>query len=168
LSILLNLVLIKLKLKRERELKKSKLILVYILIPLLLIQFVPVDRENPPVDESITLTAPPEIIAILKNSCYDCHSNETEWPFYSYIAPVSWLVERDVEFGRDDLNFSEWNKMTENDREHAKEEIIEEISRDTMPMPIYIVTHPSASLSVENKLALKNWLTGRETKMHTH
>ena len=148
--------------------KKIKLILIYILIPILLIQFVPIDRENPHVHKDLTFIAPPEVISILKNSCYDCHSNETVWPFYSYIAPVSWLVERDVEFGREDLNFSEWNKMTENDIEHAKEEIIEEISRDTMPMPIYLVTHPSARLSADDKLLLKNWLTGRETKMLTH
>ncbi|MDA3860574.1 MAG: heme-binding domain-containing protein [Melioribacteraceae bacterium] len=131
-------------------------------IPLLLIQFVPVNRENPPIDENLTLTAPPQIKSILKNSCYDCHSNETEWPFYSYIAPVSWLVSRDVKFGREDLNFSEWNKMTESKRNHKKEEIVEEISRDTMPMPIYLITHPSASLSNEEKLLLKNWLTGRD------
>ncbi len=142
--------------------KKIKLVLIYIFVPFLLIQFVPVDRENPTLDKSLTLTAPPKVISILKNSCYDCHSNETEWPFYSYIAPVSWLVERDVEFGRDDLNFSKWNKMTENDKEITKEEIIEEISRDTMPMPIYLVTHPSASLSYDDKLLLKNWATGRE------
>jgi hypothetical protein len=142
--------------------KKIKLVLIYIFVPVLLIQLVPVDRENPIMDKSLTLTAPPEVISILRNSCYDCHSNETEWPFYSYIAPVSWLVERDVEFGRDDLNFSKWNKMTENDKEITKEEIIEEISRDTMPMPIYLVTHPSASLSYDDKLLLKNWATGRE------
>ena len=148
--------------------KKRKLILIYILIPILLIQFVPVDRENPPVHKDLTFIAPPEVISILKKSCYDCHSNETEWPFYSYIAPVSWLVERDVEFGRDDLNFSEWNKMTENDKEYTKEEIIEEISRDTMPMPIYLITHSSARLSADDKLLLKNWLTGRDTKMLSH
>ena len=142
--------------------KKIKLVLIYIFVPFLLIQFVPVNRENPIIDKGLTLTAPPEVISILKSSCYDCHSNETEWPFYSYIAPVSWLVERDVEFGRDDLNFSKWNKMTENDKEITKEEIIEEISRDTMPMPIYLVTHPSASLSYDDKLLLKNWATGRE------
>ncbi len=147
--------------------KKLKLFLIYILTPFLLIQFVPVDRKNPNVAKELTLTAPPEVISILKKSCYDCHSNETEWPFYSYIAPISWLVERDVEFGREDLNFSEWNKMTKNDKEITKEEIVEEISRDTMPMPIYLVTHPSASLSYKDKLVLKNWATGRKTELPT-
>jgi Haem-binding domain len=145
-------------------LKKTKKILLYVLLPLLLVQFIPVDRENPSVDKMLALSAPQDVSFILTTSCYDCHSNETNWPFYSYIAPVSWLVSRDVKSGREDLNFSEWNKMTENDKKKAKEEIIEEISRDTMPMPIYLVTHPSASLSREDKLLLKNWLSGRKTE----
>ena len=141
--------------------KKTTKILLFALIPIILIQFVPVDRENPPVDNNLAFSAPDEVMAILKNSCYDCHSNETVWPNYSYIAPVSWLVAKDVKSGRHDLNFSEWNKMSEEEREHKKEEIIEEISRDTMPLPIYLITHSSASLSNDQKLILKNWLTGR-------
>lgn len=148
--------------------KKKSIILVSVIVPLLLIQFITVEKKNPPIDSSLELSAPPEVMSILKNSCYDCHSNETKWPFYSSIAPVSWLVARDVEFGRDDLNFSEWENLSEGDKDHAKKEIIEEISRETMPIPIYIFTHPSASLSKEDKLLLKNWLTGRETKMLSH
>lgn len=142
--------------------KKIKLILLYIFIPFLLIQLIPIDRENPPIDISNTLDAPSEVMTVLKNSCYDCHSNETNWPFYSYIAPISWLVYRDVKFGREDLNFSEWNNLTDEKREHKKEEIIEEISRETMPMPIYLLTHPSASLNSNDKILIKNWLTGRK------
>ena len=144
--------------------KRIKIIFLSVMIPFLLIQFITVEKENHPIDNKMTLTAPPEVMSILKNSCYDCHSNETEWPFYSYIAPVSWLVYRDVKFGREDLNFSEWNLIEEKDKSKRKEEIIEEISRDTMPIPIYVITHPSASLSAEDKLLLKNWLTGRETE----
>ena len=153
--------------KVERSLKKAYIISLSVLIPFLLIQFITVEKENPPVDNTLTLTAPPKVMSILKNSCYDCHSNETVWPFYSHVAPISWIVYRDVKFGRDDLNFSEWNKMEEKDKNHKREEIIEEISRDTMPIPIYLIAHPSASLSANDKLLLKNWLTGRETKKIT-
>jgi len=148
-------------------LKKAYIITLSILIPFLLIQFITVEKENPPVDNTIALIAPPKVMSVLKNSCYDCHSNETEWPFYSYIAPVSWIVYRDVKFGRDDLNFSEWNNLSEIEKDKTKDEIIEEISRNTMPVPIYLITHPSASLSADDKLLLKNWLTGRETKKIT-
>lgn len=143
--------------------KKIKLVLLYVLVPFLLIQLIPIDRENPPIDNSKSLVAPTKVMSVLKNSCYDCHSNETEWPFYSYIAPVSWLVHRDVKSGREELNFSEWNNLSDDKREHKKEEIIEEISRETMPLPIYLLTHPSASLDNNDKLLIKNWLTGRET-----
>lgn len=147
--------------------KKIKTILLYVLVPFILIQLIPVNRENPPVDSSLVLKVPANVETILKNSCYDCHSNETVWPVYSYIAPVSWLVTRDVKFGREELNFSEWNKMSEEKMAHKKEEIIEEISRETMPMPIYLITHPTASLSNEDKLVIKNWLTGRQTELTT-
>ena len=131
------------------------------LIPIILIQFIPVNRNNPPVDNNLAISAPQNVEAILKNSCYDCHSNETVWPVYSYIAPISWLVAKDVKNGREELNFSEWNKLDESKMEKKKKEIIEEISRDTMPMPIYLITHSTAKLSEEDKLLLKNWLTGR-------
>jgi hypothetical protein len=148
-------------------LKRTKIILLSVIIPFLLIQFITVEKKNPPVDNTIALTAPPKVMSILKNSCYDCHSNETEWPLYSYIAPVSWLVYRDVKFGRDDLNFSEWNNLSEKEKDKTKDEIIEEISRNTMPVPIYLITHPSASLSADDKLLIKNWLTGRKTEKIT-
>jgi len=142
-------------------LKKKSKTLLYVLIPIILIQFIPVNRNNPPVDNNLAISAPQNVEAILKNSCYDCHSNETVWPVYSYIAPISWLVAKDVKNGREELNFSEWNKLDESKMEKKKKEIIEEISRDTMPMPIYLITHSTAKLSEEDKLLLKNWLTGR-------
>ena len=141
-----------------RTINKLWLIIICILI---LIQFIPVNRENPQIDINLAISAPDKVMKILKNSCYDCHSNETLWPAYSNIAPISWLVAKDVKSGRNDMNFSEWNKMTEEKKQHKKKEIVEEISRDTMPLPIYLITHPSARLSEEDKLLLKNWLTGR-------
>lgn len=131
------------------------------LIPIILIQFIPINRNNPPVDNNLVISTPKDVEVILKNSCYDCHSNKTIWPVYSYIAPISWLVAKDVKNGREELNFSEWNKLDDSKMEKKKEEIIEEISRDTMPLPIYLITHPSAKLSENDKLLLKNWLTGR-------
>jgi len=132
-----------------------------VLIPIILIQFIPINRNNPPVDNNLVISTPKDVEVILKNSCYDCHSNKTIWPVYSYIAPISWLVAKDVKNGREELNFSEWNKLDDSKMEKKKEEIIEEISRDTMPLPIYLITHPSAKLSEDDKLLLKNWLTGR-------
>src|SRR5688572_19601769 len=81
-----------------------------ILLLLVAIQFVPVDRVNPPVEAEVPALA--NVRAILRRACYDCHSNETVWPWYSQVAPVSWLVVRDVREGREELNFSTWNRIT--------------------------------------------------------
>src|SRR6478672_7737844 len=73
-------------------------------------QIVPVTRVNPPVEGD--LTAPADVKAVLRRACYDCHSNETVWPWYSHVAPVSWLVADDVNKGRRHWNFSTWNHLT--------------------------------------------------------
>ena len=88
---------------RKDVLKKGLLGLV---VALVAIQLVPVDRTSPPVTADIA--APANVRAVLKRACYDCHSNETTWPWYSRVAPVSWLVARDVREGRKELNFSDW------------------------------------------------------------
>src|SRR5436305_15338897 len=82
-----------------------------------LIQLVPVRRDNPPAPLAARLTAPPDVTAILRRSCSDCHSNETVWPWYSRVAPVSWLVANDVHGGRHQLNSSEWNGYSDKDRQ---------------------------------------------------
>jgi hypothetical protein len=117
------------------------------------IQLVPVDRSNPPVVSD--LEAPLEVKRILQRSCYDCHSNEVNWPWYSYVAPVSWLVSYDVKEGREQLNFSEWNKYASDGE--MKEEIIEEISEGEMPLPIYLITHQNASVSQQELSTLRQW-----------
>ncbi|MBL1213887.1 MAG: heme-binding domain-containing protein [Ignavibacteriae bacterium] len=119
------------------------------------IQFIPVDRHNPPITGEIT--APSEVKNILQRSCYDCHSNQTDWHFYSYIAPVSWLVTNDVNEGREELNFSEWNKYDSKKQNKKINEIYEEIAEGKMPMKIYLITHPSADLTKNEKQVIKDW-----------
>ncbi len=133
--------------------KKIKYILFALGAIFFAMQLISVDRSNPPVTSD--LDAPVEVKAILKRSCYDCHSNEVNWPWYSYIAPVSWLVAHDVKEGREELNFSEWSKHS-GDSE-MKEEIIEEIAEGEMPLPIYLITHPKASVSKPELTVLKQW-----------
>lgn len=130
--------------------------LLYILLGLLLaIQLVPVNRENPPV--AADLEAPLEVKAILKRSCYDCHSNETHWPWYSYVQPVAWLVAHDVEEGREHLNFSNWGQFSADKRSSKSEECVEEIEEGEMPMSIYTRMHPGAKVSPEDLAVLKRW-----------
>lgn len=119
------------------------------------IQLVPVDRDQPPVTAEIK--APPEVRAILKTACYDCHSNETVWPWYSYIAPLSWRIADHVDHGRGNLNFSEWGLLPADEREKLRNEIWEEVERGDMPLSDYLRMHPEARLSQEELVVLNTW-----------
>lgn len=115
-----------------------------VLALLVVVQIPPLSgrRTNPPVvaepawDASVTRE-------LAVTACFDCHSNETRWPWYSTVAPVSWLVIHDVDEGRGELNFSEWGTR----REQADGDDAAEAVRDgSMPMPIYLPLHPEARL----------------------
>ena len=136
---------------------KRNYLLIVLLGLFLLIQLIPVDRENSSSNPKSEIRAPQEVMTILKNSCYDCHSNQTNWPIYSYIAPVSWLVSRDVKKGRSHLNFSEWNSLSPEKKNKSREEIVEEISADEMPLSIYLIMHSEAKLSDKEKMIIKKW-----------
>lgn len=136
----------------KKNLKYTALFFIGIFI---LIQFVPVNRENPAVQADIQ--APVAIKNILKESCYDCHSFETHWPIYSYIAPVSWLVAHDVEEGREKLNFSQWETMDSRKKAEWAEHIIHEAEENEMPLPIYTVMHSSSRIDENELHQLSEW-----------
>ena len=127
--------------------------LVFILV--LVAQVIPVSRENPPVTGSIDAPAP--ITATLRRSCFDCHSNETIWPWYSRVAPASWLVAHDVDEGREHLNFSTWTTLPADEQRKRFLEIAEQVERGAMPPGIYTPLHPEARLSLSDITALANW-----------
>lgn len=133
-----------------------KRILFALLIILIGIQFIPLERTNPPV--SLDINAPENITAILRTSCYDCHSNETNWPWYSHVAPVSFMVVDDVKEGRKHLNFSEWDKYNGSKRQKLLEEIFDEVKREEMPLTLYTFTHPNAKLDPYRIQLLENWI----------
>lgn len=119
------------------------------------IQAVPVERTNPPVEAD--LAAPTPVKTILRRSCYDCHSNETRWPWYAHVAPVSWLVVHDVNDARDKVNFSSWELMSPKDEANARHETWKEIENGKMPLPKYVPLHPEARLSPEDFAVLREW-----------
>jgi hypothetical protein len=122
------------------------------------IQFVPVDRSNPPVEQDVA--APTEVDAVLRRACYDCHSNETIWPWYSYIAPASWLVARDVHAGREELNFSTWNRLSTRQQVEAMHEAWEEVEEGEMPPWFYLPPHPEARITEADMAILRAWALG--------
>ena len=124
-------------------------------LALVAIQFVPVARANPPVDSAAPM--PADVEAIARRACFDCHSNETVWPWYAYVAPVSWLVAHDVEEGRSELNFSTWDSYPADRLDHKMEELEEEVREGEMPLEIYVPLHPEARLSEAERDVLIQW-----------
>jgi cytochrome c551/c552 len=130
--------------------------LVGIVVVGLLIQLIPLPGRgnNPPVTSEPPWDSP-QTRALAKRACFDCHSNETVWPWYSYVAPVSWLVYNDTMDGRRRLNFSEWNTGSS----RGAGEVVEKIQEGEMPPAIYLPMHPSARLTAAEKQQLITGLT---------
>ncbi len=118
-------------------------------------QLVPVARTNPPVEAD--LAAPPDVAAVLRAACYDCHSHETRWPWYSRMAPVSWLVANDVRHARKKMNFSRWGTYEPRKQARLQEEIWEEVASGEMPPAVYRMAHPEARLTASAKGTLHAW-----------
>ena len=116
-------------------------------------------------NDFITITNPPkEIAKSLKTSCYDCHSYETKYPWYTNISPLAWWIKDHINEGRDELNFSEWATYKEKRRNHKIEECIELVDEDEMPLSSYLLTHSEAKLTSDNKMLLLNWFKAQKTK----
>ncbi len=129
--------------------KPIRSILRLILIVIALIQLVPVKRDHSSGESRLTL--PDEIATVLEQSCFDCHSGETNWPWYGRIAPVSWLITRHVNEARSHLDFSEWDNLPAGRKEHLLHEIGEEVEEGKMPLRSYLLLHSDASLTEEDR-----------------
>jgi len=118
-------------------------------------------RTNPPVapghDLLATNAPPPDVATLLRNACYDCHSYETHWPWYSRVAPVSWWVARHVVDGRERLNFSEWAHDDPTRARKKWNRIRDEVDYGDMPLRSYTWAHPEARLTATQRQAITNW-----------
>lgn len=132
----------------------KQLLLVTLLI-LVAVQFVPVERTNPPV-ESPTVGSQP-VMDLFRRACFDCHSNETIWPWYSKVAPFSWLFAYDVNRGREKLNFSTWNRPRLQDQNILKAEIWKQVKFGNMPPPFYVLGHPAGRVTTDEHPRIRNW-----------
>jgi hypothetical protein len=141
--------------------KALKLILLIFLVILIIVQFIPNDKPEVILTNENDLIynnqLPEELASMLKESCYDCHSNETVYPWYSYVAPVSWLVVKDIREGRNELNFSHWESQSKMDKAKHLDKIIDEVTDENMPMPIYTIMHSKAKLSNDDRQLLAEW-----------
>jgi len=132
-------------------------------IVLVAIQFFPIERTNPPVTTDVP--TPDDVKHVLRRACYDCHSNETTWPWYSHVAPVSWFVVHHVNKGRGDLNFSEWPLFDFETQWENLKDIREEVGDGEMPLRSYKILHPEARLSAAERDLLLRW-AGSDRRDH--
>ena len=134
---------------------------IILLVAFIIIQFIPKNYpENKPVDDNDIITfhqVPENVATILKTSCYDCHSNQVSYPWYSHVAPVSFLLSHDINEGKDELNFSEWGNYETRRMIKKLDELTDEVEEDEMPLPIYTVIHGNAILNQEQKETLIDW-----------
>ncbi len=122
------------------------------IVGFIVIQFIPVERTNPPVVREPTWDTP-QTRALVERTCMDCHSNSTRWPWYSYIAPMSWLVTHDVNTARTFVNFSRWDSD-----EWDLAQVIKMVETRQMPPRRYLLLHPEANLSDADHKALLDGL----------
>ena len=125
-------------------------------LALALLQLVPVDRSNPPVESD--LPSPPGVKAILQRSCYDCHSHESDWPWYATVAPISWMMVHEVGEARSEMNFSTWRAYRPDKRARLLHDLLEEVEEENMPPWYYLVLHPEAELSDSERESLRDWV----------
>lgn len=135
--------------------KLGRKILLGIVAALLLMQIGQCERTNPPVTGEID--APADVTAILQRACYDCHSNLTRWPWYAHVAPVSWLLHRDVVEGRRHMNFTEWDKVAADKKPKRIAACGREVESGDMPPWFYLPLHPPAKLDDADKARLESW-----------
>ncbi|PQA93556.1 cytochrome C [Chryseobacterium shigense] len=141
--------------------KTVKKVLFWTLVVFALIQFIPIDKVNKPVDKAVNFVdakkTPEKIGGLIKGACYDCHSNETVYPKYAHIAPISWSIKSHINEGREHLNFSIWGTYNKELKESMLNKAIQTVQNKTMPMPGYIVYHKEANLSDAERTLLVHY-----------
>ena len=143
-----------------------KKILIGLLVVLVAIQFFQIDKTNPVADEKLDFlvmnNTSPEIATQIKASCYDCHSNQSVYPAYTYVQPVGWFVKNHIEGGKKHLNFSEFGSYSVKKQAHKLEECVELIEEDLMPLSSYTLIHKEAVLDAAQKEVLINYFKDLE------
>lgn len=141
--------------------KTAKKVFFWILVGFALIQFIPVDKVNKPVDQKLNFVTvqntPAEVAVLIKNACYDCHSDETVYPKYAQIAPVSWSIKSHVNDGRRHLNFSVWKSYNSDLKKSMLQKSVQTIQNKTMPLPGYSVYHDEANLTAAQQKILTDY-----------
>jgi cytochrome c553 len=143
------------------KLPNKRKVLLSLLAILVFIQIFRIDKTNPPIDPSKDIlsirSADAQTTALLKSACYDCHSHESQYPWYTNVQPVAWWIKGHIKGARQHLNFSEWASYDQKKQNHKLEECIEEVKERHMPMKSYTWAHSKARLSDADIQTLVAW-----------
>jgi hypothetical protein len=139
--------------------KDAKIVVIILVAGLLLAQGIRIEKTNPPVRADISADA--AIEPVLRRACYNCHSHETVWPWYSNLAPASWLVGSDVKEARRRLNFSEWGTYDAELQSRKLGAIAEEMEHNEMPPWYYSLVHSDARLSQNQREQIRDWANSK-------
>lgn len=149
--------------------KILKIAAIVLSLTFIIIQFFRPDYVNPQVVQAETLEAstqvPDNVKTILNRSCADCHSNQTLYPWYSNVAPVSWLLAEDIHDGRNEVNFSVWNTYDTRKKIRKLDEICEQVESGEMPLPAYLWIHRDAILKEGEAAILCDWATSEKARL---
>jgi len=133
----------------------KRTLLIFLLV-FIAMQFIQTEKVNSETNPELEMKTPPEITTIFKSACYDCHTNSTTWPWYSYVAPFSWIIDSHVTNGRKALNFSIWETYSEEKKEEKMKAIFR-TAYASMPLASYIKAHEDADLTREQRTLIRKW-----------
>ena len=149
--------------------KILKITVIVLVLVFVIAQFVQPNFTNPPLVESETLAAstevPPDVQSVLARSCNDCHTNQTSYPWYSYVTPFNWYLADHIEKGRHEVNFSVWNTYSAQKKIRKLGEVCEQVEHGEMPLPSYLWIHRSAALTPSEVDLLCNWARTESAKI---
>lgn len=140
------------------------LVLVFVIL-----QFFPPEKNNAPSDPKLDmlslLDAMEPVSELIRNACYDCHSNQTVYPWYSKISPFSWYLDKHIQKGKQDLNFSVYGQLDKADKIGVLADFCDEVDAGTMPLQSYTLLHKAARLTEEERELLCNWTEEQALKL---
>ncbi len=143
--------------------KDAKIAMIVVIAALIFSQAFRIDKSNPPARAEIS--SAPDVGALLHRACYNCHSNETTWPWYSNVAPVSWLIGSDVSEGRQLLNFSDWGAYAIDLKAKKLGKIAAEVGGGEMPPWYYVPLHTEARLNNAERARIRDWAEAERSQL---
>lgn len=141
--------------------QKFVLVILFLILIFIALSFLPIQRESKTLEETIGNV---EVHEILKRACFDCHSYQTNWPWYSYVFPVNLLIYYHIQEGRAELNFHEWSNLPLSKQSTKIESILEEIESEEMPLKSYLLLHEEAKITADDLEILRAWQKEIEKK----